>query len=209
MAGVKAEQAGIVGRWFGRSSARAVEAESDGALLRRAKRGDEAACRELLDRHGARLMGVVQKAHHDLGQTEDVVQETFVRAIQEADRLRSDGAVFPWLVRIALNVAVDLRRRTQRETVTDELPEMTTSIESSADRRMERVEDADRVNRALARLKPRARELLVLRYFAGMSVAELAEVFDKSDVAVRKDLQRARDQLRRHLVQWFSAEGIA
>lgn len=209
MAGAKAEQVRIVGRWFGRSSAQAVEAEADGALLRRAKRGDEAACRELLDRHGGRLMGVVQKAHHDLGQTEDVVQETFVRAIQQADRLRSDGAFFPWLVRIALNVAVDLRRRTQRETVTDELPEMTTSVESGADHRMERVEDADRVNRALERLKPRSRELLVLRYFAGMSVAELAEVFDKSDVAIRKELQRSRDQLRRQLVQWFGAEEVA
>lgn len=209
MAEAKAGQVGIVGRWFGRASARAVQAEADGALLRRAKRGDEAACRELLDRHGGRLMGVVQKAHHDLGQTEDVVQETFVRAIQEADRLRSDGAFFPWLVRIALNVAVDLRRRTHRETVTDQLPEMPTEIEQRADLHLERVEDADRVNRALARLKPRARELLVLRYFAGMSVAELAQVFDKSDVAIRKELQRARDQLRRYLVEWLGSEEVA
>ena len=187
----------------------AVQAEADGALLRRAKKGDEAACRELLDRHGGRLMGVVQKAHRDLDQTEDIVQETFVRAIQEADRLRSDGALFPWLVRIALNVAVDLRRRTQRETVTDQLPEMCTSVEAGADHHIQRVEDANRVNRALARLKPRARELLVLRYFAGMSVAELAEVFDKSDVAIRKELQRARDQLRRQLVAWFGTEEVA
>jgi DNA-directed RNA polymerase specialized sigma24 family protein len=47
----------------------------------------------------------------------------------------------------------------------------------------------------------------VLRYFAGFSAAELATVFNKSEVAIRKDLERARGKMRGLLAPWF--EGSA
>jgi RNA polymerase sigma-70 factor (ECF subfamily) len=185
---------------FGRA---AYQARPDVELLELAGLRDEAACRELLDRYGPRLLGIVQGAHGDLHAGEDIVQEAFLRAIQQRGQLRQEASFFPWLVRIGLRVAIDLRRKTKRETLVAEDPEQDAGPEAGPDQRLVEAEDVAQVKLALAQLRPYPRELLVLRYFNGFSVAELADVYEKSDVAIRKDLQRARDAMRDHLSDWF------
>ena len=54
---------------------------------------------------------------------EDVVQETFLRAIKEADKLREETSMFPWLVKIALRAGIDYRRKIRREMLTDTIVE--------------------------------------------------------------------------------------
>lgn len=195
----------MVGAWASKllgSRTKDVQALDDGALLARSAAGEEAACRELLERHGPRLLAVVQSTHRDLGLAEDVVQETFIRAIQSADQLRSGASLFPWLVRIALRLAIDHRRKEHRAAPLDEHPDLPAS-DVAPDHQAQANQDAARVDAALAELDPHARELLVLRYFTNLSVRELSEVFDKSEAAVRKDLQRARGKMKRHLAPWF------
>jgi RNA polymerase sigma-70 factor, ECF subfamily len=195
----------MAGRFFGGRAAASYADKTDGDLLQRAGHNDETACRELLDRYGPRLYGIVEAAHGDLHAAEDIVQEAFIRAIQQRAQLRSESSLFPWIVRIALRVAIDLRRKTKRETLVGEDPEVETAPENGPDRGLEVAEDVAQVKAALAELKPYPRELLVLRYFSGFSVAELADVYDKSEVAIRKDLQRARDAMRVSLGEWFYA----
>lgn len=180
-----------------------LQARPDLELLELAGRRDEGACRELLDRYGPRLLGIVQAAHGDLSAGEDVVQEAFLRAIQQRGQLRQEASFFPWLVRIALRVAIDLRRKTKRETLVGEDLEQDAGPEAGPDQRLHEAEDVAQVKAALAQLRAYPRELLVLRYFNGFSVAELADVYEKSEVAIRKDLQRARDAMRDHLADWF------
>src|SRR5215831_9246129 len=139
---------------------RFVKGEGDRALLFRARDGDEKACRELLERHGQRLLSVVIATQGDPAMAEDVVQETFIRAIREADKLREEASMFPWLVKIALRAGIDYRRKVRRE-------------------------------------------MIVLRYFASFSTHELALVFQKSEAAIRKDLQRARGRTRKLLAHMF------
>ena len=183
-----------------------MQALGDRALLERAAAGEEPACKELLARYAARLMAVVRATHGDLALDDDIVQEAFIRAIRQGGQLKQESSLFPWLVRIALRVAIDHRRSRRRETLTDVWPETAEAPGPSPHEQVEASEDAAQVKRALGRLKPYPRELLVLRYFTSFSVAELAEVFSKSEVAIRKDLQRARDQMRKHLAPWFVEE---
>jgi RNA polymerase sigma-70 factor, ECF subfamily len=180
----------------------------DARLLELAKAGKEAAARELLERYGHRLLSIVEAAHGDLAMSEDIVQEAFIRAIQQGHQLRDESSVFPWLVRIALRVAIDFRRKVRRETPTEIMTELPDEA-AGPERSLEAAQDAARVKGALERLEPYRRELMILRYFASFSVTELAEVFQKTEVAVRKDLQRARDDMRKDLVEWFEAEGAA
>ncbi len=180
----------------------------DARLLELAKHGREAAARELLERYGHRLRAIVDAAHGDLGMAEDIVQETFIRAIQQGHQLREESSLFPWLVRIALRVAIDFRRKVRRETLTEIMHDLPYEG-AGPDTRAEAAEDAARVKRALETLKPYRRELMILRYFASFSVTELAEVFQKTETAVRKDLQRAREDMRKQLVDWFESGGAA
>lgn len=195
--------AGWATRLFAKKQARLLEDESDGVLLARAGRGEEAACRELLRRHGPRLFSVVEATHRDASLAEDVVQETFLRAIDRAGQLRDEARLFPWLVRIALRVAIDHRRKTRRESPLDETWDTPSRPEDGPDRRAEASQDARLVEKALSELPEYQRELVALRYFAHMSAAELSEVFGKSEVAIRKDLQRARGLLKDILLPWM------
>ena len=204
-------QAWLTGRWgAGETASRAeqsildIQSLGDRALLEHANAGDQAACKELLERYGARLLSVVRATHGDLALEDDIVQEAFIRAIRQGGQLKQESSLFPWLVRIALRVAIDHRRSRKRETLTDDWPETAVAPGPGPYEVAQASEDAAHVNRALGQLKPYARELLVLRYFTSFSVAELAEVFNKSEVAIRKDLQRAREQMRKHLAPWFT-----
>lgn len=186
------------------SEPRFLETEGDARLLRMAADGDERACRELFGRHGQRLFAIVEAAHGDLGLTEDIVQESFLRAIKCAGQLREVSSFFPWLVRIAMHKALDLRHKVRLETLTARAPEAVS--EDLIDDQIACNEDAVQVRTALARLPPKARQVLVLRYFSSFSVAEIAEVVDKTEAAVRKDLQRARKALAHELGPWFEVE---
>jgi RNA polymerase sigma-70 factor (ECF subfamily) len=177
---------------------------TDTDLLGRAQRGEQEACRELLRRYGARLLQIIRVAVKDGSLAEDIVQETFVKAIAESSQLREDASFFAWLVRIGIRVGLDQKRKRRHETLFDELPEQA-SDSASPERRALESEDGAKVRAALSRLKDYPRELIVLRYFAGFSAAELAAVFGKSDVAIRKDLERARGRMKKLLQPWFEA----
>ncbi len=190
-------------RVLGNRAEEDTRALGDARLLELAKNGKEAAARELLERYGHRLLSIVEAAHGDLGMSEDIIQETFIRAIQQGHQLREESSLFPWLVRIALRVAIDFRRKVRRETLTEIMTDLPADEAASPDRRVQAAQDAARVKHALERLKPYRRELMILRYFASFSVLELAEVFQKTETAVRKDLQRAREDMRKELSDWF------
>ncbi len=185
----------------------APETASDARLLERGAAGDEAACRALIERHAEPLHRIVERTHADLNLSEDVVQEAFVRALRHQAQLREDQSFFPWLVRIALRVAIDFRRKHKRERLVAEAPDRTDDSAVSNPELLSQNRQLEReVRRALIDLKPSVRELIVLRYYSHFSVAELAAVFNKSEPAIRKDLQRARAQLKRRLGRWFEAE---
>src|SRR5688572_32798669 len=93
-------------RVLGHRSEEDTKALGDARLLELAKQGRESAARELLERYGHRLLSIVEAAHGDLAVSEDIVQETFIRAIHQGHQLREESSVFPWLVRIALRVAI-------------------------------------------------------------------------------------------------------
>lgn len=197
--------AGWASRVFRRAQPDLASLE-DGELLRRAARGDEGACRILLSRHGPRLMGVLEASGRSAVQAEDVVQETFLRAFSRADQLRDDARLFPWLVRIGLRVAVDLERKTRREACVEAPALDATDPDADPIRDVEVAQTGQMVTDAVARLPEHPRRLVQMRYFAHLSTAELAEVFDKSEVAIRKDLQRARAQLKEILQPWLEED---
>ncbi|MEM6532348.1 MAG: RNA polymerase sigma factor [Myxococcota bacterium] len=172
----------------------------DRSLLARSAERDDRATQELVARYGQRLFALVERSHGDLQLSEDIVQDALFRAIESRDQLRDDSAVFPWLIRIALRRAIDYRRKRRRESLVDILT-LTDREGPSIDNELELDQSREResVRRALSRVKPYHRELLTLRYYSHLSVREIADVYEKSEALIRKDLQRARAQLERRL----------
>jgi RNA polymerase sigma-70 factor (ECF subfamily) len=145
----------------------------DEVLVGRLADGDKAAAGALYDRYARLVYSLILRIVQDEGDAEDLLQDVFVQAWQQASRFdRTRGAVAAWLLTIARSRALDrLRsRRSRPETGTAAIdaiqPAAAPAVAS---------EDAIAVRRALAEMPLLPRVALELAYFEGLSHTEIAE----------------------------------
>jgi len=141
----------------------------------------------------ADVFAYVRSLLHDDGAAEEVVAVAFERALRRARRYdASRGTPRAWLYGIARNAALDELRRGRRRAALPEEPE----APGDGDLAEEAARRAT-VRAALAGLEPRDREAVALRFHAGLSQAELAQVLGVSETAAATRLHRAVTRLRR------------
>lgn len=167
-------------------------------------RSDELALTALYEAHRAELFGFLVRMTRDRETAEDLVQETFIRLINEARAGRMPEAVRPWLYRVAANAAISRMRR--GATWTRLLPRLVDRREPGRpESDVLRSELETEIQVALAHLAPDGRAALLLAA-QGFNGQEIAAFIGRTDGAARTLLCRARIQLRRELE---NAEGQA
>lgn len=145
-------------------------------------------------------------------EAEDLVQETYVRAIEAFDRLRQDSNLKGWLFTILRNLWLNRVRkhRTGPQIVDVDAEEHTAEQLAGnlpdAHQILESEEDAERVRRALGKLSPEFREILVLREYEDLSYQEIASVLGCPAGTVMSRLGRARARLRTILTEDASGQ---
>ena len=145
----------------------------------------------------ARIFRLALGMLHDRDLAEDVAQETFVRAFRFYTSFRNDAALFTWLYRIALNLCVDVQRKSGRMVGgLDELPEHADPA-PTPDRTAEIRELAEHAEAALETLSPNHRAILLLREVEGLSYEEIARVLHIPKGTVMSRLFHARANLQR------------
>ncbi|MCC6558519.1 MAG: sigma-70 family RNA polymerase sigma factor [Polyangiaceae bacterium] len=131
-------------------------------------------------------------------ESEELVQETLIAALDAFPSYRAEGSVRAWLFGIARRICgrhteMRARRKERLRLVHDTRPRPDAS-ELAAER-----ERAERTRAALAKLKPSEREAVVLRYEAGLSFKELSIACGVDEAAARKRVSRALAKLRAEL----------
>ncbi len=139
-----------------------------------------------LERLGLRLVG-------DAAEAEDLVQATFLAAIEQRSGLDPKRPAWPWLSRVLANKATDWKRRTAR---TLDPSRLDAPLDEDPSRPVERREFADEVEQAVARLEEPYRQVVLLRLRHGLSMVEIADVLNRSPGTVRVQLHRAAQKLR-------------
>jgi len=175
--------------------------QGDADLVAAARAGDLDAFAELVRRHERRVRAVLSRLLDDARDVEEATQDTFVQAWRSLRRFRGDSAVFTWLYRIAVNEALQRRRR--RRPQTQELDRRQPAASSVGP--VPEVEAAESRRFLLARLRAlpfEYRAPLVLRDLEGLSNREVAAVLGISVPAVKSRVHRARMQLRAELEAW-------
>lgn len=168
----------------------------EGALrdvVRRIQAGERAAWGLLYETHVDAIYRAVRVLARSREEAEDVVQETFVRAYLQIPRLRWQGAdaFRSWLATCALNVARRRLRWTGR--VTSFEPNVHAQpVANDSDERLDRSSRMAALLAAMAELTVRDREILSLRYGAGLSAGEVAAITGVSEANVRKICERGR-----------------
>lgn len=183
---------------LGSTRARAAAADDDAALVIRVQRGEQAAYRQLIDRHLPAVLAVARRVLRDDAEAEDVAQETMLRLWRQADGLEIGGSgIGGWLRRVASNLSIDRIRAGRRTDVTDKVPEQIEEADQLT--RLTTGELGARVETALRALPERQRVALTLFHFEGLSQIEVGERLGVSDEAVESLLARARRSLKANL----------
>ncbi len=164
-------------------------AKSDDDLLHRVADGEEAAFRTLYRRHTPRLRALASRMlGGHLADTDDVLQETWVRAIGKLATRSGDSTLITWLSGISINVAWELIRRRRPGVMTAMLEEPQTSPPDS----LERVD----LDQALSRLPDAQRIVVVLHDVEGYTHDEIARQLGVAEGTSKSHLFRARRALR-------------
>lgn len=150
---------------------------------------------------------------------EDMTAETFLRAYQGWSELLDPEALRSWLFRIAYNACIDLLRRRQQhptisfdKTATEETAQMLTIPEASTESPLSRLmhnESAEFLHAALLQLRPIDRTVLVLGELEDMPNREIAQIIQRSEIAVKSLRQRARNALHNEVLRLLKQRGIS
>lgn len=175
-----------------------MERELELRLVARLKDGDNAAFEEVYEAYRPRLFSFLARLSRRRDVAEDLLEETWLRLVTTAPRLAADTSLAAWLFTVARHLYVSWCRH--RALDPDRLSDMApawpqpsageTPFEAAA-----RGETERRLERALARLSVRDREVLLMVAVEDLRPAEAAAALDVAPEVLRKRLQRARDRL--------------
>ena len=194
-----------------------VVREDEHLLVAAAKKGQEGAFAELVNRYENKIFRLTRNITGNQEDAEDAMQEAFLKAYTHLQGFQGDSRFYTWLVRIAANEALmRLRRRRPGQFSIDEPLEgdsdlMPRELEDwrpgpeheYADAEMQKI-----LTEAVEKLEPEYRIVLVLRDVEELSTQDTAEALGITVAAVKSRLLRARLKLREKLNRYFRHGGL-
>jgi RNA polymerase sigma-70 factor (ECF subfamily) len=177
--------------------------DNDQELVARALRGDQVAFAELVEMYQRAVYNLSYRMLGNPNEAEDAAQESFLRAYQHLGRYDPERPFKTWLLSITSNHCIDrLRKRRLTWLSLDEPlpahPELTSKAPDPEDAAVAN-ERNKMLQSMLAELAPEYRAAVILRYWYDMSYAEIAELLETTESAIKSRLFRARQMLAERL----------
>lgn len=171
---------------------------SDADLARRAATGDRDAFGELVNRYAPQARRLARTVLQNDDDADDAAQDGFLLAWRHIDRYDAGRPFAPWLMRIVLNAAADLRRK-RKVRRTEAISPATVAAGPAPDASTERSMFRAGLEAALRKLPERQRTAVVLFDVEGYSHGEIARLLGIPEGTVRSDVFHARRMLRESL----------
>ncbi|WP_308503220.1 sigma-70 family RNA polymerase sigma factor [uncultured Alistipes sp.] len=174
-----------------------VQVLSDQALLNRYLSGDRSAMSQLIERHSRRVRDYINMMVKDRDVADDIFQETFIKAVRVIDegRYTDNGKFLSWILRIAHNQVIDHFRAQRQDKAVSESDagfDMLGTLKF-AERTVEDSMVSDQIERDVRalvdQLPEEQREVVMMRYFSGLSFKDIAE---QTNVSINTALGRMR-----------------
>jgi RNA polymerase sigma-70 factor (ECF subfamily) len=185
-------------------------------LVRRAKAGDFDALETLITRHEQKVYSLALRIMRHRQDAEDVVQQTFLSALEHLGSFREESSFLTWLMRIATHAALKIiRKRRGLDVVSLDAahspddptplphPEFIADWRASPRELAARRETRQLLDAALNQLDEKHRLVFLLRDVEDLSVRDTAQALGLTEANVKVRLLRARLALREHLTRAF------
>ena len=171
-------------------------------LISRARGGDRDAFGELVEQYRDNVYRLAYRMCGNAYDADEAAQEAFVAAWRALPNFRGDAKFSTWLYRLTTNAAIDVMRREKRhQTVGDgEMMDLADDADSPQET-VERTEQQEAVQKALATLSEEYREVLLLRYMEELDYAEIADVLQLPSGTVKSRINRAKAALKTALLK--------
>lgn len=171
-------------------------------LISRCQRGDQAAFGLIIGRYQDRIYNLCAHLLGNCSEAEDMAQATFLKAYRNLGRFQPQAALYTWLYRIAVNTCLDhlrrpffesiFRRSSNGEEIVLDHPSSAPSPEKNFENRQLQVA----LQKALEKLSPKLRAVIVLKEIEGLSYEEIAITLEISIGTVKSRISRARGELQ-------------
>ena len=193
------------------------ENELDLELVKRVQSGDKTAFDVLVLKYQHRIGAVIGRFVHDYAESQDIAQETFIRAYRALHNFRGDAQFYTWLYRIAVNTAknhlVSMKRRPPTSDVDADDAEHYEGAyrmhdSDTPEHELLREEIARTVSEVVAALPEELRQAITLREMEGLSYEEISETMDCPIGTVRSRIFRAREAIDLRLRPLMDSERV-
>ncbi|MDX9990951.1 MAG: sigma-70 family RNA polymerase sigma factor [Anaerolineales bacterium] len=178
-------------------------AESETALIERARNGDRSAYGELVRQQHSGVINVVYRMCGDTQLAEDAAQEAFIQAWLNLPSFRPGSSLRNWLYRIAVNAALDSLRRAPKTPFVAFETLSAPDGQAGPEAALLQKERSRSVQKAISTLPEASRAVLVLREYGGLSYQEISTALDIPLGTVMSRLNYARERLKQILAPEF------
>jgi RNA polymerase sigma-70 factor (ECF subfamily) len=178
----------------------------EGALVRRAQAGDEAAFREIVEHYQSKVFSIIHGIVRQRNDVEDIAQQVFTKVYFSIRNFDFRSSLITWIYKITVNECFDyLRKKKVRKLVyesdlSEDEVRRVENTEPSVDRQPradETLARRDYVTKLMTRVSEEERMLLMLKEVEGHSVEELAQMTGMNENTIKVKLFRARQKLDR------------
>lgn len=182
--------------------------KSDAPLIAKALAGEQKAFADLMARHRGPLFNLLYNMVHNREETEDLLQEAFMKAFAALHTFNKEFAFSTWLYKIAINTTIDHLRKKKLQTYSldkpiqskeGELKREYADVHATTDNELLSSEKSSLIAQAIAELPDHYREAIILRHTEEKSYEEIAEITGVSLGTVKARIFRAREMLKHKL----------
>ncbi len=182
--------------------------KSDAPLIARALAGEQKAYADLMARHRGPLYNLLYNMVHNREETEDLLQEAFMKAFAALHTFNKEFAFSTWLYKIAINTTIDHLRKKKLQTYSldkpiqskeGELKREYADVHATTDNELLSSEKSSLIAQAIAELPDHYREAIILRHTEEKSYEEIAALTGVPLGTVKARIFRAREMLKHKL----------
>jgi len=173
-----------------------VSDDSDHTLLQRYRNGDAAAFRQLVVRYERPMYNAAFWVLRNADDALDVAQTVFMRVAERSDEYDQNYKFFSWIYRMAVNEALNLLRRNDREVALDDDADFPDEEVADPQRSVQDSQRSRELRSALMKMSVTDRTVLTLRHFSELSYREIGDVLDLDEKTVKSRLFEARQRLK-------------
>lgn len=169
-------------------------------LVARALQGEQEAFNDIVTQYSALMLRTASMIVGDRDIAEDVVQDALIQVWHHLPELREAGALRSWLMRIVVNQCISFKRKLARsaaflrQSLLEQETDMLAQVADDHKGRMERDWD---IAHAINNLPMKQRVVIVMHYYYGMTLPEMAGTLQTSENTLKKRIQAALTNLRR------------